>query len=416
MKRILIVAPQFHPINGGYANAIRNMSMHLANTNRYKIHVLTRTQLGTSPELQVANLYTHRLPPYSRVKIIKGVNKLLGVIGMNVLYNRVRESLFLKQFFRDNYFDFIFFDTFEFAEHSLRVAKYSKLPPNKMGVRIQGCTETEIFANDPDFKEWFAAAKLLSREVLNIFSTTPFYIPYYKEHYCENNIYLSDKSFGILPNFPSPEEFKGLTIEEQSFVNELLQPQFFNFLTLGRMYYQGYQQKNFELIAQGIKLLKRNHPDLYKRVNVIVVGTGEMRPLFEDMLRKLEIHEAFTIIDSCSNSVIQELQRRVTATILVSKYEGHSMFATEAISNGSPVIFSKNTGISHLVEDGANGFLVDPDNPFEMAESIAKITHADIEAMRACSAEIYSTTYSAEVLVKRFDDLLSIFPYSNKRL
>ena len=49
------------------------------------------------------------------------------------------------------------------------------------------------------------------------------------------------------------------------------------------------------------------------------------------------------------------------------------MVIAEAMATGTPVIASKIAAIPYLVEDGETGFLVDPNNPKEIAEKLVTL-------------------------------------------
>jgi glycosyltransferase involved in cell wall biosynthesis len=410
-KRILFLVPDYYPVNGGYSNAMVNITSWLASTGKYEIHVFTRTQLEDNAELEIPNLIIHRMPPAKRV--LKGLNRVI---------NKVQEARLLKQFFATKQFDFLLIETFEDADFSLKFLKYIKLPPNRIGVRIHGCTETEVFLSSKDkrYMNKFSCAGKLSRKVNNIFSTTPYYISFFKTYYCNNDIGLLDKNFGLLPNFPpfTLAKSKLPSREEIVLANEIIntiqKEAKFPFLSLGRMNKYGYQQKNFELIAYAMKIIKSETPELYHKIKVILVGAGDYKNDFEGILQELGIKDKFIMFEQLPNSVIHMLQKQVHATILVSKFEGHSMFATEAMALGSPLIVSRDSGVSGLVENGQNGFLVDPDSPFELAEAIMNIVKMDYDSLSKKSHAIYEGRFSSQALIKTFDHYMETFPFTLK--
>jgi glycosyltransferase involved in cell wall biosynthesis len=410
-KRILFLVPDYYPVNGGYSNAIVNITSWLASTGRYEIHVFTRKQLEDNAELEIRNLVIHRMPPAKRV--LKGLNRVI---------NKVHEMRLLKQFFATKQFDFLLIETFEDADFSLKFLKHIKLPPNLIGVRIHGCTETEVFLSSKDkcYVKKFSYARKLSQKVNNIFSTTPYYISFFKTYYCNNDIGLLDKNFGLLPNFP-PFALAGNRLparEEIVLANEIInnvqREAKFSFLSLGRMNKYGYQQKNFELIAYAMKIIKSEAPDLYNKIKIILVGAGDYKNDFEGILQELGIKDKFIMFEQLPNSVIHMLQKQVRATILVSKFEGHSMFATEAMAFGSPLIVSKDSGVSELVENGQNGFQVDTDSPFELAEAIMNIVKMDYDSLRKKSLASYESRFSGQALIKAFDYYMETFPFTLK--
>jgi len=49
------------------------------------------------------------------------------------------------------------------------------------------------------------------------------------------------------------------------------------------------------------------------------------------------------------------------------------MAVAEAMAAGTPVIASKVGGIPYMIEDGETGFLVDPNNPKDIAEKLVTL-------------------------------------------
>jgi len=404
MLKILVFAPDYHPTAGGYANGITNMTRWLAGAGGCAVTVLTPKQLSGARELAAENLAIHRLPAYP--EILRGLNRLV--------YNR-RLDVFFRDFFARHSFDFLLIETFELPAISARLASRCGLPPGKMAVRIHGCTETEIYASARtlEHKLQFAQAKRLARRIPNIFSTTQYYIDFFKKHYCGGDIYLADKNYAVLPTFPAYRT-QEQTETPSKMLDELQKKGFACFLTLGRMDSVGYLQKNFELLAFALKRLETKNNAVFKTIRVLLRGTGDYKPKFEEMLSRLGIRDSFIMLDYLSDGEMRALQRGVRATVLVSRFEGHSMFAAEALEQGSPLIVSRNTGVSPLVADGENGYLVSADSPLELAAALGKIVSADTSYMRRKSLEIFRNNFSGEVLLDKFAYYLEVFPHSLK--
>jgi glycosyltransferase involved in cell wall biosynthesis len=59
--------------------------------------------------------------------------------------------------------------------------------------------------------------------------------------------------------------------------------------------------------------------------------------------------------------------------VLNSEYEGLSHTLLEVLALGTPIIASRVCGNPEVVEDGVNGFLVDPRNSSELSAALEKM-------------------------------------------
>ena len=62
----------------------------------------------------------------------------------------------------------------------------------------------------------------------------------------------------------------------------------------------------------------------------------------------------------------------ITVLLLVFKWEGFPNVLCEAMSCGLPVLASDVSDVRHIMEDGVNGFLMNPTSPDDMAKTIIR--------------------------------------------
>lgn len=71
---------------------------------------------------------------------------------------------------------------------------------------------------------------------------------------------------------------------------------------------------------------------------------------------------------------IDSIYRNYSVFCMTSRHEGFPMVLLEASAHGLPIIsFSCDTGPSEIIEDGINGYLVDPFNTTEFSEKVIKL-------------------------------------------
>ncbi len=80
-----------------------------------------------------------------------------------------------------------------------------------------------------------------------------------------------------------------------------------------------------------------------------------------------------TFLGSVSASQIREELARASVFALVSFEEGAPMGIAEAMAAGVPVVTSNRCGMPYMVRDGETGFLVDPNNPGDIAFRLGQL-------------------------------------------
>ena len=109
------------------------------------------------------------------------------------------------------------------------------------------------------------------------------------------------------------------------------------------------------------------------------------------MLGKLDRH-----------GILQELQH-ASVFVLVSLEENSPMAIEEAMAAGVPVVASNRCGMPYMVRDAESGFLVNPEDPNEVARSLARVLSDDAlrAAMSAKSIEIAEDRYHPRRIAER---------------
>lgn len=116
---------------------------------------------------------------------------------------------------------------------------------------------------------------------------------------------------------------------------------------MGKMSENGLTQKGMTDLLKAIYYLKLGNelPDDFK---LKIIGDGKMLSYIRKMIERLEIVRYCEIIVSASHDQVFEIMDESKAIILLSRYEGQSMFITESISKGKPLIVTNNNGMSDM--------------------------------------------------------------------
>jgi N-acetyl-alpha-D-glucosaminyl L-malate synthase BshA len=118
--------------------------------------------------------------------------------------------------------------------------------------------------------------------------------------------------------------------------------------------------KRLEVVVEAFARVRRERP-----CRLVLVGDGPERPRAEQQAREAGVLEDVSFLGS--QECIEDLLPLADVFVLPSANESFGLVALEAMSAGVPVVVTRNGGTGEVVEDGSCGFLVNPDDPAEVA-------------------------------------------------
>lgn len=133
-----------------------------------------------------------------------------------------------------------------------------------------------------------------------------------------------------------------------------------------------------------LKAIKNNHSD-NDVFQMIIVGTGHLEKELHDYVKKNDLSERVTFTGYISEEELCEYQILADFVIVPSieteagDTEGMPTVIVEAFASGNPVIGTDVGGISDVVKDGENGYVVPQKQPNKLSEKIELlINNADL--------------------------------------
>lgn len=121
----------------------------------------------------------------------------------------------------------------------------------------------------------------------------------------------------------------------------------------GRRWYSGGKLKILYVggLSQrkGLSYLLNAAEALSDEVVLTIIGSGAGKELLGSKYR---------LLDSVPQSVVLEEMRNHDVFVFPSLFEGFGMVITEALSQGMPVIITRNTGPADMIENGKEGWIV----------------------------------------------------------
>ena len=143
------------------------------------------------------------------------------------------------------------------------------------------------------------------------------------------------------------------------------------------------------------------------QLKFVIVGDGELREELEDYTKKLGI--ANDVIFTGFRQDLPKIYADLDIVVLTSLNEGTPVSIIEAMAAGKPVVATNVGGVSSLVKNNVNGFLVSPQDAKALSDAIIKLLkNSDLRQKmgREGQSSVFPH-YDISQLVKRVDFLYS---------
>jgi glycosyltransferase involved in cell wall biosynthesis len=163
-------------------------------------------------------------------------------------------------------------------------------------------------------------------------------------------------------------------------------------VALGRL---GRNKGTFDLI-HATQILKARHPD----VELLLAGDGELS-VAEKLANDLGLAKNVKILGWVDESARASLLESASVFVLPSYSEGLPMSMLEAMATGLPVVVTPVGGITDVVRDGVEGFIVAPGDLQNLADRIdALLSDSDLRSRMGDAGRLrVSNLYDAESTV-----------------
>lgn len=114
------------------------------------------------------------------------------------------------------------------------------------------------------------------------------------------------------------------------------------------------ERKGCEYLLRAFQKLKEKFPN----INLVVAGGGELLEPLRELSQDLGINEVVEFKGRVSHAEMLNLMNKCSIFVLPSWDEAFGVVYLESMSLGKPVIATFNEGITDIIVDGENGFLV----------------------------------------------------------
>lgn len=154
------------------------------------------------------------------------------------------------------------------------------------------------------------------------------------------------------------------------------------------------EKKNWKSVLYAMQ----NIDDLF----FILIGGGEQEDEYKKIIQELSMENKVSIVGRKEGTALLEYFKVSDFLIFPSYYDQYGFVVPEALTCGLPIICSKNAGASTLIENGTNGYIVDPT---EDMTNVIHETMLNLEKMQQ-NAKVTMLNYTLE---NRVDEFIDIF-------
>ncbi len=235
----------------------------------------------------------------------------------------------------------------------------------------------------------------------------------YKNSVCvlARSFWLKEKIKKIIPNLNKPVEiiYSGVPLKvteenEKKLENKKFNPSKVKLLTVSSLI----KRKNIKALVFAYKKLKKKYP----KISLEIIGDGPLREKLEILNIKYKLNIKFDGI--LPKNEVYEKMTDSDIFILPSKNETFGMVYMEALSCGSIVLCSKNSGVAGIIKDDKNGdingFLIKPDSK-NIYNTVNKILNMKQKQFLEISKNAITTAkmFSYENSVKNYLQKIELF-------
>ena len=158
---------------------------------------------------------------------------------------------------------------------------------------------------------------------------------------------------------------------------------------------------NIQDILKAYAIIKETHPTSQLKI----VGNGYELDRLLKLSETLKLNDV-TFLGSLPNEQVPDELVQSNIMITVPSYDNQPMSILESFACGIPVISTNVGGIPYMIEDGVSGFLVDVNQPLQIAEKVNWIiSNSEQTNEIICNAKKELKKHQWEAIKKQLFDI-----------
>lgn len=167
-------------------------------------------------------------------------------------------------------------------------------------------------------------------------------------------------------------------------------------LAVGRFH----SAKDYPNLLHAFQLLINNN-NIKKIPYLIIAGDGELRPILENLIEKLQLFNHVKLLGRRDD--IPTLMSAADIFVLSSKFEGFGLVVAEAMACNSFVVATDCGGVKEVM--GECGVLVPPENSHELAEALMTALNKSEEEIiinNTQALDYVKSTYALDIIINQW--------------
>ena len=129
------------------------------------------------------------------------------------------------------------------------------------------------------------------------------------------------------------------------------------------------KQKNMPNLLKASKLVLNNHP----KTLFAIIGDGPEKDYLSRLCRELDIAQYVRFLGLVSYDNLPEYYAACDLFVLPSWFEGLAKVLMEAAYAQKPIVATNVSGANDIIIDNETGYIVEVDNPQQLADRIEKL-------------------------------------------
>ena len=159
-------------------------------------------------------------------------------------------------------------------------------------------------------------------------------------------------------------------------------------------------RKGLDILIDAFRNIK------YPNTELLLIGDGDKLNDLRKSVMESNLEDKIHFLGKMSKDNVLEYLRLSDVFVFPSREDIWGLVLNEAISNGLPVVSTKQVGASFsLIKNNLNGFIIDSESSKQLSDSINMILFKDIKKNKEESLKI-AADYTIELMV---DDHLKLF-------
>ena len=172
-------------------------------------------------------------------------------------------------------------------------------------------------------------------------------------------------------------------------------------ISVGRFHWK----KGYHYGLDAMKILKNKNVDFH----YTIVAQGEMPEEIIFLINEYELKSHVTIIPGLKYDKLIQKMKESSVLLLPSVEEGIANVVLEAMAVGIPVITTDCGGMSEVVEDSSNGFIVGVRDPVALAEKIFELRDMSIDQLKKTLTNAKDTIRNEFSRMQQIEKFISFY-------